>query len=453
MPRYESETPPLWRNRDYNLWWGGSAVSQLGSGVSQLAYPLLVLGVTASAFAAGIVAACANIGYLGASLPAGVAADRVSRRALLIVSSVVQLVFMAAVGLAVAGGHVWVPQIAVTALVQGVMSAVHEAATTPALRRIVPPAQLKVAFAREQARDMGTQLAGSPLGGLLFGLARWIPFAFDALSYLFVTLAALFLRSPLGPDRAEEKGAERPSVRQDMGEGLRFLGRDSFLRFLLLWAALSNCTLAGLVFMFVVALRQHGASASVIGTSESIVMACGLLGALAAGRIVNRVSGFQIVVTMSWLMVAGTLGIAALATRPWPAALCFGALLFFMTPLNVTFQTRMAATVPDRIAGRVMTTTSMAAQSLKWLAPLVCGALADRFSPTVSILGLAAVFALLAVANHLTPALRGFDDGSRAADVRKDPVDPGLVDAAPVAPDPVPDPGSRGRTPSVYETG
>ena len=288
MPRSESEAPPLWRNRDYNLWWGGSAVSQLGSGVSQLAYPLLILGVADSASAAGIVAACANIGYLGASIPAGVAADRVSRRALLIVSSAVQLVLMAAVGLAVAGGHVRVPQIAVTALVQGVMSAMHQAATTPALRRIVAPAQLKVACAREQARDMGTQLAGAPLGGLLFGLARWIPFAFDAVSYLFVTLAALFIRSSLGPDRAEEKTAEPTSVRQDVGEGLRFLRRDSFLRFLLLWAALSNCTLAGLAFMFVVALRHHGASASVIGTSESIVMACGLLGALAAGRIVRR---------------------------------------------------------------------------------------------------------------------------------------------------------------------
>ncbi|OIK27928.1 MFS transporter [Streptomyces malaysiense] len=425
MPGPVAGTPPLWRNRDYNVWWSGSAVSQLGSGVSQLACPLLVLGGTASASSTGIVAACANIGYLGAALPAGVAADRLSRRALLIVSSAVQLVLMAAVGLAVAGGHVWVPQMAVTALVQGAMSAVHAAATTPSLRRIVPNGQLKVAFAREQARDMGTQLAGSPLGGLLFGLARWLPFAFDAVSYLFVALAALLIRTPLGPDRAQEKGDGPTSVRQDVGEGLRFLRRDSFLRFLLLWAALSNCTLAGLAFMFVVALRRHGASAAVVGASESLVMAYGLLGALAAGRIVRRVSGFRIVVTMSWLMVAGTLGVAALTARPWPAALCFGSLVFFMVPLNVTFQARMAATVPDRIAGRVMTTTSMAAQSLKWLAPLVCGALADRFSPTASILGLAGVFALLAVASQVTPALRGFDDGSHAAQAAPEAVTPG----------------------------
>ncbi|MYR23074.1 hypothetical protein GTW63_32970, partial [Streptomyces sp. SID6137] len=119
--------------------------------------------------------------------------------------------------------------------------------------------------------------------------------------------------------------------------------------------------------------------------------------------------------------------VAALVARPWPAALCFGSLVFFMTPLNVTFEARMAATVPDRIVGRVMMTTSMAAQSLKWLAPLVCGALADRFSPTAPILGLAAVFALLAVALHLTPALRRFDDAPHTGD------DTGLAapDAAP----------------------
>ncbi|GLX48949.1 putative transporter [Streptomyces hygroscopicus subsp. hygroscopicus] len=436
MPGSKSETPPLWRNRDYNLWWGGSAVSQLGSSVGQFAYPLLILGVTSSASSAGIVAACANAGYLGASLPAGVAADRVSRRALLIVSSVVQLVFMAAAGAAVAAGHVWVPQIAVTALVQGVMSAVHDAVTTPALRRIVLPAQLKAAFAREQARDMGAQLAGSPFGGVLFALARWIPFMFDAVSYLFVTLAALFVRSSLGPDRAEEAGNRPASVRRDLGEGLRFLWRNSFLRFLLLWAALSNCTLAGLAFMFVVALRDHGASASVIGTSESIVAASGLLGALVASRLVQWVSGYRIVLTMSWLMVAGTVGVAALAARPWLAALCFGGMVLFMAPLNVTFRAQMVGIVPDRMSGRVMTAVSMAAQSLKWFAPLACGALADSFSPTVPVLGLAGVFVLLAVANHLAPALRGFDDpGSRAPDAADEPV----------GPDAAPEPARRGR--------
>ncbi|MFJ3310065.1 MFS transporter [Streptomyces sp. NPDC086549] len=422
MLRSESESgaQPLWRNRDYNLWWGGSAVSQLGSSVSQLAYPLLILGATGSASSAGIVAACTNAGYLCASLPAGVAADRASRRSLLMVSTVVQLVFMAAVAGAVADGHVWVWQIAVTALVQGVMSAAHDAAEAPALRRIVPPDQLKVAYAREHARGMGAQLVGPPFGGLLFAFSRWIPFAFDAVSYFFVTLAAVFIRSPLGPDRPEGEGGAWPSsVRQDVSEGLRFLWRDSFLRFALFWAALSNCALAGLVFMFVVVLRHHGASASVIGSAQAIVAACGLLGALVAGWIVQRVSGLRIILTMSWLMAAGTVGVAMLASQPWLAALCFGGLLFFMTPLNVTFQARMAGIVPDRMTGRVMTAVSMAAQCLKWLAPLVCGALADHFSPTVPVLGLAAVFVLLAVANQMSPEIRGFDDADfRASEKR-----------------------------------
>ena len=47
----------LWRNRDYVLLWCGQAISEIGSSVSSLAFPLLVLAVTGSPAQAGIVAA------------------------------------------------------------------------------------------------------------------------------------------------------------------------------------------------------------------------------------------------------------------------------------------------------------------------------------------------------------------------------------------------------------
>src|SRR4051794_14822917 len=61
----------LWRNRNYILLWTGQMVSQLGTGVSQIAYPLLILALTHSPTKAGIAGAIYSLPYLLFSLPAG----------------------------------------------------------------------------------------------------------------------------------------------------------------------------------------------------------------------------------------------------------------------------------------------------------------------------------------------------------------------------------------------
>src|SRR5262249_14597578 len=73
---------PLWRNRDYAGWWVSSLISSLGSSMSQLAYPLLMLYATGSVARAGIVGACLNIGGLSTTLLGGALADHYSRRRL-----------------------------------------------------------------------------------------------------------------------------------------------------------------------------------------------------------------------------------------------------------------------------------------------------------------------------------------------------------------------------------
>ena len=62
---------PLWHNRDYLLLWSGQLLSHIGTQISQLAFPLLVLALTFSPVQAGIVAALRSLPFAVLCLPAG----------------------------------------------------------------------------------------------------------------------------------------------------------------------------------------------------------------------------------------------------------------------------------------------------------------------------------------------------------------------------------------------
>ena len=66
----------LWLNRDYMLLWSGQIVSNIGTQVSQLAFPLLILALTGSAAQAGFAGALRALPYVIFSLPAGALIDR-----------------------------------------------------------------------------------------------------------------------------------------------------------------------------------------------------------------------------------------------------------------------------------------------------------------------------------------------------------------------------------------
>lgn len=71
---------PLRRNREFMLLWSGQALSSLGSQISLVAYPLLVLAITGSPAKAGIVGFARNLPVAVLALPAGAIADRVNRK-------------------------------------------------------------------------------------------------------------------------------------------------------------------------------------------------------------------------------------------------------------------------------------------------------------------------------------------------------------------------------------
>lgn len=413
---------PLWRNRDYAGWWISSLISSLGSAMSQLAYPLLMLYATGSVARAGVVGACLNIGGLSTTLLGGALADRYSRRRLTITADLIQAVAVGTVVAAVAEGYVNVVHIGAVALIQGMCNGIGGAAMTPVLKRIVPPEQFPALSASKQGREMISRLAGPPLGGALFSIARWIPFLGDAISFLVSAVGVGMIRKPLGPDRDDEATAHA-SPWQSMREGFAYIRTSVYLRFIIVWSALTSALLGGIVLLVIALLKQRGGSPTTVGAVTALAAIGGLGGALVAPVLLKRVRSRTVVLSASWIIGPAVVGIAA-APRPWEIGVIAAFLVFLIVPLTVLLESYQLKIVPDALMGRVSSALSFGTSGLLWTAPLTAGVLADNFGVPTAMLVLSAAFVALALWSTLAPAVHLLDrpdgDGSQdGADSRK----------------------------------
>jgi MFS family permease len=407
-PVAERELVPLRRNRDFVLLQIGQALSTVGSEASGLAYTLLVLALTNSPAKAGLSGFARLVPYALFALPAGVAVDRWNRKRLMIASDVVRVVALAALGVSVASGHGTFEQVLIVAFVEGTMFVLFNIAEIGAVRSVVPSRQLQRAFATEQARMSGVYLVGPPLGGLLFGLGRALPFLVDALSYAFSTGTLLAMRTPFQEERTEPETA---GVLAQVKEGLAWLWQHTFLRTCALLFVGTNFLYGVLDLTLIVAARRQGFHAAAIGGVVAIVGALFFAGSLAAPRFLKILSMRTVLISSMWL----ALPIAAFLVKPNVFVLVAGIAPFiiFNPTLNAMIIGYRVAIVPDRLQGRVNSVARSLALVALPLGPVVAGVLLGLFSVRVTVAFMLVGFVLLAVLTTASRTIRAapsFDD-------------------------------------------
>jgi MFS family permease len=392
---------PLRRNRDFMLLQVGQALSTVGSEASGVAYTLLVLALTHSPVKAGLTGFARLVPYALFALPAGVAVDRWNRKRLMIVSDVVRVLALGSLGAVAATGHLSFVQIPIVAFVEGTMFVLFNIAEIGAVRSVVPGPQLQSAFATEQARLSSVYLAGPPLGGVLFGLGRSLPFLVDAASYAFSTGTLLAMRTPFQEERSEPETA---SLRAQVKEGLAWLWGHRFLRTCALLFVGTNFAFGALDLTLIVAARRQGFSSAEIGALISVFGALSLAGSVAAPRFLRRLSMRTVLVGANWL----SLGIAAFLAKPDVFVLVAGAapFVFFNPTVNAMIIGYRVAIVPDRLQGRVNSVARSLALLGLPLGPVAAGALLGAFSARATIGVLLAGFVVLAVVTTASRAIR-----------------------------------------------
>jgi hypothetical protein len=318
----------------------------------------------------------------------------------MIVCALVRGAAMASVAIAVAVGRPPLAQLILVALADAALSTVAMIAERGLLPEVVGAAALPDAVAANEARMAVAVVGGPPLGGALYSLARMLPFAADAVSFLASALAAFGIRArPPLPDR--DLGQSPVAA---IREGLAWLWSVPFLRDGSVLYAAANLTLFAADLLGVLIARHHGASAAAIGVAFAIVGAGGVLSSLIAGWLRRRLTARWAVLSEVWLAV-----VCVPALLLCRSALAVGVVLaiqFLPIALSssVVVGGRLALT-PAHLRGRVQASAAFISGAVAWVGPLAVGLLFQGAGETAAVLVLFGWTAFVAVGGTLS---RGF---------------------------------------------
>ncbi|MGH2971930.1 MAG: MFS transporter [Gaiellaceae bacterium] len=391
---------PLRKNRDFVLLQGGQVLSNVGTQVTQIAYPLLVLALTHSAAKAGIVAFARALPLWLLALPAGLAADRFSRKRLMIISDVVRTATVTALGVTILLHHVAYWEIPIVAFVEGAGAALFGGAQMGAMRAVVPRPQLPAATNVLTARIAIVRLVGPPLGGILFGVTPSLPFLTDAGSYAASTGSLLAMRTAF----QEERERESAPMLHSLLEGLRFLWSSPFLRTIVGIFTLAQIVFPGVSLALVVIAKRQGLSGGEIGALVAVFGGFLLVGSVIAQFMRRLLPSRALIVLEFWTWAGCALflvwpSVYVLTASLIPTALAIPTTDSIVWPYQLTL-------TPDRLIGRTTAAISSLTGGTAALGPLIAGFLLASVSARATIAVFAAFGVTMAIWGTLSPAIR-----------------------------------------------
>jgi predicted MFS family arabinose efflux permease len=241
-------------------------------------------------------------------------------------------------------------------------------------------------------------LAGPPLGGLLFGIGRAIPFLADAISYAASTATKLLIRADFQQDRSDTTpGGAR--------EGLRWVWERPFFRVCMLLLACSNPIFTGLYLLVVVLAKHNGASPALVGVMLGIAAAGGLIGALLAPAVQRRLSARVVLIGENWA-IALAIPLLLVAHNALLLGLVLAAAELITPVTNSIVVGYRVALAPDRLQGRVQAASTLISFSAGWLGPLLVGFTLQTAGSTATIVALTGWSVTLALAATASRAFR-----------------------------------------------
>jgi MFS family permease len=390
----------LRRHRNYRLFFTGQAISVSGAWMQNIALAWLVIELTSSPLAVGVLAFCRFAPFTVFGLVAGVVADRLDNRRLVIGTQVASMAVSAALAVLVLTDTATVPLVYALALAGGV-ALVFDAPGRHALtfqmvgRDELPNAVALNASLFNASRVVGPAIAGVVIAAVGVGAC----FVINTVSFLAVLTSLLLMRvHELFPVQRDGK---RPTVLRGVREGIAFAVRDPRVRVVLvLVTVVSTVGFNFHVILPLLASDTLDAGPEVFGVLSAAFGAGAFVGALVSASLGRA----------SWkLLLLGMAGFSTTLLLLAPVrSVALAGVLLFATGLSFTLWTSNANSIlqlsaPDALRGRVVSLFLFAFAGFAPLGGLLAGWLVDMGGTELSfavsgLTGLAATLYALRVA-------------------------------------------------------
>lgn len=392
--------------------WLADVVSIVGSQITAVAIAVVaVTHLDATETEMGLLNAARWVPYLGIGLIAGVIADRMRRRPLLVGSDLGRAALLLLIPALWLAGRLSMTTLIAVMLVFGLLALLYDAAHQSFVPRIVPAGLLTSANARLVQSESIASLTGPVIGaGLLKVLAAPLVLVVDALSYLFSGI--LLARMPVTEQQPSKHDRH---LRREVGEGLRWVYRHRHLA----WIALTSHArflFASMVIPLyaLLVLRDLALGTVAFGLNAAFAGIGGLLGGALAGRAATRLGAGGAIALGRVTVPLGT--VLLILAPPGPAGwvmtgacqLLYGIALGVEAPNDMGYRQSIT---PDRLQGRMNATI----RSFNWgtyaLGSVLGGILADAIGirPTlwIAVTGMLAAAGVMALSPGRRAALTG----------------------------------------------
>ena len=352
--------------------WTATAISNLGDGVSMVAYPWLASAVTRSPILIAAAGFASRLPWLIFTLHAGVLTDRFDRRKLIVAMDFMRGLLTVFVGLVVFFNKDSFPALdelttitnletnwpiyftlLVTAFLFGLAEVLRDNSAQTLMPSVVDKENLEKANGRMwSAESLTNSFIGPPLGSLLIGIAIFIPFFFDAVSFFFAVALIASLKGTFKPV-ADDKPREKINFKAEIKEGYVWLWAHPLLRPMAIILGSMNGlgTMVGATFILFAqeVLETSVFTFALLGTAGAVG---GTVGGLLAPKISAKLgSGRSLAMTLAAAPI-GSLIIAL--TTTWQVVWVVVVFeTFFAILWNTITVSLRQSIIPTHLLGRV----------------------------------------------------------------------------------------------------
>ena len=352
--------------------WTATAISNLGDGVSMVAYPWLASAVTRSPILIAAAGFASRLPWLIFTLHAGVLTDRFDRRKLIVAMDFMRGLLTVFVGAVVYFNRDSFPALdelttitnlqtnwpiyftlLITAFLFGLAEVLRDNSAQTLMPSVVEKENLETANGRMwSAESLTNSFIGPPLGSLLIGIAIFIPFFFDAISFFFAVALIASLKGTFKPVD-DGKVREKINFKAEIKEGYAWLWAHPLLRPMAIILGTMNglATMVGATYILFAqeVLQTSVFTFAVLGTAGAVG---GTIGGLLAPKVSAKLGSGR---SLAMVLAAAPIGSLIIAlTTTWQVVWVVVLFeTFFAILWNTITVSLRQSIIPTHLLGRV----------------------------------------------------------------------------------------------------